>query len=107
MSVNPGELYPVGQVLFTTRGIAEIDSYYTENDLDKVRFRLHKVNADDGVTPNGESLLMSTIPEKLKEWVERFPKDLEDRRRGVVSKEILARIDEAKANGPVISRKKE
>ena len=103
MSVNPGELH------FTTRGIAEIQSFYEENGLNKVRFWLHTVDKTDGVTATGDALLMSTTPDNLEEWMTDFPRDLEERRRAVVSRnmhEILNRMDRAKADGPTVKTRR-
>jgi hypothetical protein len=75
----PGELY------FTTRGIAEIQSFYTEDGTDKVRFWLHSVDKEDGVTADGGYTLMSTIPTVLQEWIDDFPRDIEERRCSVAA----------------------
>jgi hypothetical protein len=113
MSVNPGELY------HTVRGIAEIESFYTENGLDKVRFWMHLVNEEDGVTPNGEAVLMSTTPDKLQAWINRFPKDIKERRNAMSALKdrypeetdrvdgILERIQTAEVNGPTVESKLE
>ena len=106
MSVNPGELY------HTTRGIAEIQQHYVENGVQKVRFLLHLVDEEDGVTATGQTTLMSAPPENLQRWIDRFPKDLEERRRTVAAQKnfhpnerdrldgILARIEQAQQRGP-------
>jgi predicted transcriptional regulator len=112
MSVNPGELH------HTTRGIAEIKDFYTENGIQKVRFWLHVVEPEDGVTPTGDALLMSTTPDKLQAWIDRFPRDISERKRSVSAMKdmypaerervdgILARIKEAEAKGPSVKTKR-
>lgn len=108
MTLNPGELY------HTTRGIVEIQSFYNEDGLDKVRFWLHLVNPDDGVTATGETVLMSTTPDNLQGWMDRFPRDITERKRTVSAlkdfqpserarvDEILERIKTAELSGPKV-----
>jgi len=112
MSVNPGELY------HTTRGIAEIQSFYAENGIKKVRFWLHTVSSDDGVTATGEVVLMSTTPDKLQAWIDRFPVDMAERKKAVTAVKdfhpaerekvdaILTRINDAQKQGPVVDYKR-
>lgn len=111
MSVNPGELH------YTSRGIAEIQAFYNENAINKVRFWLHTVNEDDGVTATGEAVLMSTTPDKLQAWIDRFPKDMAERKKSVSALKdfqpaerdkvdgILERINDAQAKGPKLLQK--
>lgn len=116
MSVNPGELYTntlqIGALLFTSRGIAEIQAFYNENAVDKVRFWLHTVNPADGVTATGEALLMSTTPDKLQEWINHFPRDMAERKKSVVMlpldarTAILENIQNAENQGPKAESRK-
>jgi hypothetical protein len=112
VSINPGELY------HTTQGIAEIESFYTEAGIQKVRFWLHVVSPDDGVTPTGQTVLMSTIPSKLQAWIDRFPKDMQERKRAVSALKdrypdqreavdaILGSIKTAEEKGPKVLTKR-
>lgn len=110
--MNPGELYCVtlkpGDCVFSSRGIIEIQGFYQEDDLNKVRFWLHTVDRDDGVTATGAASLMSTTPGILQSWIDSFPRDIAERKRSVVSKNmhsILNRIDQAEAEGPKVKGK--
>jgi len=108
MSVNPNELYTIGQTLFTSIGIAKIKDYYVENDLKKVRFALHKVNCSDSVTPNGEVMTMSTPDIKLKQWEKDFSTDIEFKKKALITRgtaedlKTVEIINQALANGPCI-----
>jgi hypothetical protein len=118
MSLNPGEL-KAGSLHFTTRGIAEIGDFYKENGLEKIRLKMHIINREDGVTPTGDSILMSTTPEILCGWIKDFSRDIEERRRSVSALKgqrpemrdkldgILGRIQGAKDNGPQLGHQED
>lgn len=94
-----------GQTYYTTRGIVEIQDFYMEDDLHKVRVRLHTVDESDGVTPIGGSLLMSTTPQILCGWINRFKRDIEERQR-YSTHDAQIRIKHALAHGPKLKKEK-
>lgn len=111
--ITPDQLSE-GQIYLTTRGIAVIEDFYTENNLYKVHIRLHVVHKDCGVTATGQNVLMSTTPETLCEWINLFPRDCDERQKALSAlkdmkpekrdwvDEVMGRISTALVDGPKI-----
>jgi len=102
MPLNKGQLY------YSSVGIIDVEEFYTEDGVDKVRIRLHHTKPEDGVTPVGSSVLMSTTQAVLEDWIDQFPKDLAERKKVAEARRakypeqsarVLVALDKAKRIG--------
>ena len=101
-----------GEQHYSSQGILEVVKHYDEDGTAKVQVFIHQVEPEDGVTPTGHAVLMSTTPDTIDSWISRFPRDMAERRAAVGGMKdrfpalrpkleaILSRIDAVKGKRP-------